>query len=79
MHKEDQQATCGPTSLGVTSEARTNPQLSSGMSAFNVNEPIYTSSFIVHSKSALGDDALTVSTVKADLGNFAPSDFVPQQ
>nr|GEZ64724.1 hypothetical protein [Tanacetum cinerariifolium] len=30
MHKEDQQATCGPTSLGVTSEARANPQLSSG-------------------------------------------------
>ncbi|GJZ76046.1 hypothetical protein Tco_0640511 [Tanacetum coccineum] len=30
MHKEDQQATGGPTSLGVTSEARANPQLSSG-------------------------------------------------
>ncbi|GJV52377.1 hypothetical protein Tco_1448118 [Tanacetum coccineum] len=29
MHKEDQQATGGPTSLGVTSEARANPQLSS--------------------------------------------------
>nr|GEZ35558.1 hypothetical protein [Tanacetum cinerariifolium] len=29
MHKEDQQATSGPTSLGVTSEARANPQLSS--------------------------------------------------
>ncbi|GJT54587.1 hypothetical protein Tco_0989641 [Tanacetum coccineum] len=28
MHKEDQQATSGPTSLGVTSEARANPQLS---------------------------------------------------
>ncbi|GKE39958.1 hypothetical protein Tco_1463363 [Tanacetum coccineum] len=31
MHKEDQQATGGPTSLGVTSEARANPQLSSGI------------------------------------------------
>ncbi|GJS76363.1 hypothetical protein Tco_0726244 [Tanacetum coccineum] len=31
MHKEDQQATGGPTSLGVTNEARANPQLSSGM------------------------------------------------
>ncbi|GJX05617.1 hypothetical protein Tco_0191533 [Tanacetum coccineum] len=30
MHKEDQQATGGPTSLGVTSEERANPQLSSG-------------------------------------------------
>ncbi|GJY29561.1 hypothetical protein Tco_0405328 [Tanacetum coccineum] len=30
MHKEDQQATGGPTSLGVTSKARANPQLSSG-------------------------------------------------
>ncbi|GKG26639.1 hypothetical protein Tco_0402342, partial [Tanacetum coccineum] len=28
MHKEDQQATSGPTSLGVTSEARANLQLS---------------------------------------------------
>ncbi|GJY67875.1 hypothetical protein Tco_0470857, partial [Tanacetum coccineum] len=33
MHKEDQQATGGPTSLGVTSEARANPQLSSGNDA----------------------------------------------
>nr|GEY28603.1 hypothetical protein [Tanacetum cinerariifolium] len=31
MHKEDQQAARGPTSLGVTSEARANHQLSSGM------------------------------------------------
>nr|GEU95758.1 retrovirus-related Pol polyprotein from transposon TNT 1-94 [Tanacetum cinerariifolium] len=29
MHKEDQQATGGPTSLGVTSEERASPQLSS--------------------------------------------------
>ncbi|GJW76542.1 hypothetical protein Tco_0138224 [Tanacetum coccineum] len=33
MHKEDQQVTSGPTSLGVTSEARANPQLSSGNDA----------------------------------------------
>nr|GEX58026.1 putative reverse transcriptase domain-containing protein [Tanacetum cinerariifolium] len=32
LHKEDQQATCGPTSLGVTSEERANPQLSSANS-----------------------------------------------
>ncbi|GJY63300.1 hypothetical protein Tco_0464760 [Tanacetum coccineum] len=33
MHKEDQQATSGRTSLGVTSEERANPQLSSGHDA----------------------------------------------
>ncbi|GKB95014.1 hypothetical protein Tco_0981151, partial [Tanacetum coccineum] len=32
MHKEDQQATGGPTSLGVTSEERANPQLNSAVS-----------------------------------------------
>ncbi|GJR63001.1 hypothetical protein Tco_1505163 [Tanacetum coccineum] len=37
MHKEDQQATGGPTSLGVTSEARANPQLSSGNDASAVS------------------------------------------
>nr|GFA02483.1 hypothetical protein [Tanacetum cinerariifolium] len=31
MHKEDQQATSGLTSLGVTSKERANPQLSSGL------------------------------------------------
>ncbi|GKD79617.1 hypothetical protein Tco_1342238 [Tanacetum coccineum] len=73
MHKEDQQATGGPTSLEVTSEARANPQLSSGMSAFNLNEPIYTASFIIHSESASGNDALAVSTAEADPRNSAPS------
>ncbi|GJW69831.1 uncharacterized mitochondrial protein-like protein [Tanacetum coccineum] len=37
MHKEDQQATGGPTSLEVTSEARANPQLSSGNDASTVS------------------------------------------
>ncbi|GKB68473.1 hypothetical protein Tco_0929885 [Tanacetum coccineum] len=48
MHKEDQQATGGPTSLGVTSEERANPQLSSdvttevdpGLSAPNDSIPL---------------------------------------
>ncbi|GKA72161.1 hypothetical protein Tco_0778377 [Tanacetum coccineum] len=79
MHKEDQQATGGPTSLGVTSEARANPQLSSGMLAFNLNERIYSASFIIHSESTSGNDALAASTAKADLGNSAPSNFGPQQ
>ncbi|GJV21307.1 hypothetical protein Tco_1370327, partial [Tanacetum coccineum] len=75
----DQQATSGPTFLGVTSKARANPQLSSGVSAFNLNEPIYSASFIIHSESASGNDASAVSTAEADLGTFAPSDYVPQQ
>ncbi|GKB98347.1 hypothetical protein Tco_0984484 [Tanacetum coccineum] len=37
MHKEDQQATSGPTSLGITSEARANPQLNSGNDASTVS------------------------------------------
>ncbi|GJY05904.1 hypothetical protein Tco_0371844 [Tanacetum coccineum] len=71
--KEDQQATGGPTSLRVTGEARANPQLSSGMLAFNLNRPIYSTSFIIHSESALGNDALAASTAEADSGNSAPS------
>ncbi|GJY73212.1 hypothetical protein Tco_0477643 [Tanacetum coccineum] len=73
IHKEDQQATGGPTSLGVTSEARANPQLNSGMSVFNLNEPIYSTFFIIHSESASGNDASAVSTAEADPGKFAPS------
>ncbi|GJV95229.1 hypothetical protein Tco_1546806, partial [Tanacetum coccineum] len=79
MHKEDHQATGGLTSLGVTSEARANPQLSSDMSTFNLNEPIFSASFIIHSESASGNNALAVSTAKVDPGKSAPSDFVPQQ
>ncbi|GKF21706.1 hypothetical protein Tco_0070344 [Tanacetum coccineum] len=79
MHKEDQQATGGPTSLGFTSKGRANLQLSSGMSAFHLNEPIYSASFIVHSKSASENDASAVSTAEAVPGNSAPSDFVLQQ
>nr|GEV07051.1 hypothetical protein [Tanacetum cinerariifolium] len=36
-------------------------------------------SFIIHSESASGNDASAASTARADLGNSAPSDFVPQQ
>ncbi|GKD16302.1 hypothetical protein Tco_1205460 [Tanacetum coccineum] len=78
MHKEDQQATGSPTSLGVTSKATTNPQLSSGMSTFYLNKPIYSASFIIQSESASGNDASVVSIVEVDLVNSAPSDFVPQ-
>ncbi|GJX60817.1 hypothetical protein Tco_0292207 [Tanacetum coccineum] len=79
MHKEDQQATGGPNSLGVAGEEREDPQLSSGMSASNLNKPIYSASFIVHSKSASGNDALADSTTEADPRKSVPSDFIPQQ
>ncbi|GJW75499.1 retrovirus-related pol polyprotein from transposon TNT 1-94 [Tanacetum coccineum] len=79
MHKEDQQATGNPKSLGVTNEERSNPQLNSDMLAFNINEPIFLASFIIHSESALGYDALADSTAKADHGLFAPNDSIPQQ
>ncbi|GJU75441.1 hypothetical protein Tco_1272511 [Tanacetum coccineum] len=73
MHKEDRQANGGLTSLGVTNEARANPQLSSGMSAFILNKPIYSASFIIHSESASGIDASAISTAKVDPGKSAPS------
>ncbi|GJT54246.1 hypothetical protein Tco_0989300, partial [Tanacetum coccineum] len=38
-----------------------------------------TASFIIHSESASGIDALTSSKIEAEPGNSAPNDFVPQQ
>ncbi|GKA64847.1 retrovirus-related pol polyprotein from transposon TNT 1-94, partial [Tanacetum coccineum] len=66
-------------SLLPPSEARANPQLSSGMSAFDLNKPIYSASFIIHYEFASGCDALADSTAEADPRLFAPSNFVPQQ
>ncbi|GJS92196.1 hypothetical protein Tco_0774832 [Tanacetum coccineum] len=79
MHKKDKQATGGPTSLGVTSEERANLQLSSGMSAFNLNKPIFSASFIIYSESASGCDASADSTAEVDPGLSAPNDSIPQQ
>ncbi|GJZ28181.1 hypothetical protein Tco_0572828 [Tanacetum coccineum] len=79
MHKEGQQATGGPLSLGVTSEERANPQLSSGMSALNLNKPIFSASFIIHSESALGHDVSEDFTAEADPGLSAPNDSIPPQ
>ncbi|GJX36574.1 pleiotropic drug resistance protein 1-like protein, partial [Tanacetum coccineum] len=79
MHKEDQQATGGPTSVGVTSEERANPKLSSGMSAFNLNKPIFSASFIIHSESASRYDASADSTTKANPRLSVPNDSTPQQ
>nr|GEY15938.1 transposase (putative), gypsy type [Tanacetum cinerariifolium] len=60
-------------------EARANPHLSSGMPTFNLNKPIYLAFFIIHSESALGNDALAVFTAESDPRKPAPSDSVPQQ
>ncbi|GJT99106.1 hypothetical protein Tco_1094624 [Tanacetum coccineum] len=79
MHKEDQQVAGGPTSLGVTSEEGAHPYLSSGMSASNFNQSIFSVSFIIHSESALGHDALVDSTAKVDPRKSIPYDSIPQQ
>nr|GEU80281.1 Gag_pre-integrs domain-containing protein [Tanacetum cinerariifolium] len=75
MHKEDLQAAGDPTAFGVTSKDGSNPQLSSGMSSFNLNELIYSASFIIHSESASGYDALVDSTAEANPGISAPGDY----
>ncbi|GJT02119.1 retrovirus-related pol polyprotein from transposon TNT 1-94 [Tanacetum coccineum] len=79
MHKEAQQATGGPTSLGATSEEGAHPQLTSGMSAFIHIEPIQSASFTFHSESASGCDALADSTAEADPRKSAPNDSIPLQ
>nr|GEZ85832.1 hypothetical protein [Tanacetum cinerariifolium] len=72
MHIEDQKAAGGLTSLGVTSEEGSYLQLSSGMSASNLNHPILSISFIIHSESASGCDALKDSIAKANPEKSAP-------
>ncbi|GJW72406.1 retrovirus-related pol polyprotein from transposon TNT 1-94 [Tanacetum coccineum] len=49
------------------------------MSALNLNEPIYSASFIIHSESASGNVASAASIAEAKPGKSAPSDFLPQQ
>ncbi|GJZ63458.1 hypothetical protein Tco_0619879 [Tanacetum coccineum] len=79
MHKQDQQATDDPNSLGVTRKVGAKPQLSSGMSTFTHIKPIFPASFIIHSESALGCDASADSTAEADPGKSAPNDSLPPQ
>nr|GFA92721.1 hypothetical protein [Tanacetum cinerariifolium] len=80
MYKEDQQATGGLTFLGVTSEERANPQLSSGMLALNLNKPLFSAYFIIHSESALGHDVSIDFIAEADPRLSAPNDSIsPQQ
>ncbi|GJV60723.1 hypothetical protein Tco_1466823 [Tanacetum coccineum] len=78
LHKEAQQATHGPTSLGVTSEEGANAQLNSGISASIYTKPIYSASTITHSKSTSEHDILASSKAGADYGLSAPKDSVSQ-
>ncbi|GJT20088.1 retrovirus-related pol polyprotein from transposon TNT 1-94 [Tanacetum coccineum] len=75
---ESLQATDSPTSLGVTSEVRVDPQLTSVVSA-TTTEPIFSASTIINSKSASEHDALTASTAEADSEKSTPNDSVSQQ
>nr|GEU70446.1 hypothetical protein [Tanacetum cinerariifolium] len=79
MHKEDQQATGNPTSLGVTNKDGANPQLSSAMSTFTHIKPIFLASFIIHYESVLGCDASADSTAEADPGKSASNDSLPPE
>ncbi|GJW56847.1 retrovirus-related pol polyprotein from transposon TNT 1-94 [Tanacetum coccineum] len=78
LHKEDQQATGGPTSLGVTNEYGAHPQLSSGMSASIHTKPIYSASTIIHSEFALEHDVSASSKAGADSSLSTPKDSIPQ-
>ncbi|GJY12501.1 hypothetical protein Tco_0381810 [Tanacetum coccineum] len=79
LHKEDQQATGIPTSLGVTSEDRANPQLSSVKSASIHAELVYSASTIIHFEFASGHDALAAFTAKADPRKTDHNDSVYKQ
>ncbi|GKD56779.1 hypothetical protein Tco_1290166 [Tanacetum coccineum] len=78
-HKEYQQATGDPNSLGVISEEGAHPQLSSGMSTFVNIEPVFLTSYIFHSESASGNDASADFTAEAVPEISAPNAYVPHQ
>ncbi|GJR95111.1 hypothetical protein Tco_0267285 [Tanacetum coccineum] len=78
MYNEVQQATCGPTSLGVTSKEGVNPQLNRVVSA-STTKHVYSYSIILHSKFASRHDASAASIAEADLGKFDHNDSVSHQ
>ncbi|GJT34720.1 hypothetical protein Tco_0925139 [Tanacetum coccineum] len=49
------------------------------MSALNLNKPIFSAFFIIHSESASGHDVSTDFTAEADPGLSAPNDSIPPQ
>ncbi|GJY66696.1 hypothetical protein Tco_0468934 [Tanacetum coccineum] len=70
--KKVQQATSGPTSLGVTGEGGSNPQLSSVKSTYH-SKPVYSASTIIYSESASGHYALAAFIAKVDPGKSTPN------
>ncbi|GJR73381.1 hypothetical protein Tco_0085746 [Tanacetum coccineum] len=78
IHKEALQATGGLTSLGVTSEDRSNPQLISVVSA-STTKPVFSDSTILHFESASGHEASLAFTSEADNVISAPNDSVSKQ
>ncbi|GJZ83532.1 hypothetical protein Tco_0648705 [Tanacetum coccineum] len=78
LHKEAQQATSGPASLGVIGKVKANPQLSSVKSTPN-HEPVFLASIIIHYEFASGHDASADSTTEADPRKSDPKDLLSQQ
>ncbi|GKC38127.1 hypothetical protein Tco_1050511 [Tanacetum coccineum] len=78
IHKEALKATSSPTSLGVTSGVKANPQHISVVSASTINH-VYSVSSILHAESASRHDALTYSIAEADPRKSAPNDSISQQ
>nr|GEU30466.1 hypothetical protein [Tanacetum cinerariifolium] len=78
LHKENQQATGGPTSLGVTSKGGANSQLSSGMSTSIYKKPIYLVYTIIHSESASEHDVSAKSKAGAVSSLLAPKELISQ-
>ncbi|GJV40254.1 hypothetical protein Tco_1418694 [Tanacetum coccineum] len=74
--EEVQQATGGPTYLGVASEEGASPQLSSVVSA-SLSKPIYSASTILHSEFASRHDASADSTVEKEIKLGDLSKLVP--
>nr|GEU39320.1 hypothetical protein [Tanacetum cinerariifolium] len=60
------------------SPVKKEPTLS-GMSALNLNKPIFSASFIIYSESASGHDVSADFTVKADPELSTPNDSIPPQ
>ncbi|GJR55552.1 retrovirus-related pol polyprotein from transposon TNT 1-94 [Tanacetum coccineum] len=78
MHKEAQQATSDPTSLGVTGEVRADPWLISVVSE-SIIEYVFSASTIIHFESASGHYASADSKAEADPGNSTLKDLLSQQ
>ncbi|GKC42211.1 hypothetical protein Tco_1059933 [Tanacetum coccineum] len=78
IHKEAQQATGGPTSLGATSKEGAHNSVVVCLHLI-LNAPVLFSIFQLHSESASGYDVPVDSTTEADPRLSAPNDSIPSQ